>query len=175
MNMMLLLVGLCNTTTILTSDTFSTSTSYSLYWNGTSRQSQLNTQYCFAISSLGNASGYVTATPITIDFNLLDSEVVVEYSLISVANTVMFETDDLLVTVNLRDQWNQTIDAQVAVIDEDGSNIGTVSTSYEIMKYNATLKRGRFISTKTLYLSGVNEQNPHVSFYGTMIETIPDK
>jgi len=146
------------------------STSYSLYWNGTNQQSQLNTHYCFEISSLGNdRSDDVTATPVVIEFVLRDSAVVVEYSSISVANKVMFETDNLLVTAKLRDQWNRSIEAELSVVDEDGNNVGTVDSSNEL-KYNATLKRGSFISKKTLYLSDVNEQYPHVVLYGIIVK-----
>jgi len=166
---MMLIVEICNSSTILTSITFSLSTSFGLYWNGTNQQSQLNTDYCFAISSLGNNNrSDVTATPITIEFVLKDSAVVVEYSSISVGNAIMFETYNLLVLVELRDQWNNTIDAELPVVDEDGIVIGNTNSSNEV-KYNATLKQGQLISKKTFYLSGVNEHYPHVELYGIVV------
>ena len=160
----MLSVGICNTSTILTSNTFSMRTSYSLNWNGTVQRSQLNTHYCFGISPLGID---VIAIPITIEFELMDSAVVVEYSSVSVANNVMFAIDNLLVSVRLFDQWNNSIEASVPIVDEDGENIGTFISSNEL-KYNATLKQGQLISTKTLYLLGVNEHYPHATFYGNI-------
>jgi len=77
----------------------------------------------------------------------------------------MFETDNLLVMAELRDQWNHSIEAEVPVIDKDGITIGTVGTSNEL-KYNATLKQGQFISKKTLYLSAVNQHYPYVVLNG---------
>jgi len=132
-----------------------------LSWNGTEQKSTLNTDYCFAISSL--IIDDVTATPISIEFELDASALVLEYSSISVANNVMFETEDLLVVVDLRDQWNNSIASPVDVIDQDGSLVGKTDIG---LRYNATLRRGQFVSTMTLYLGKSNNSSPHITFYG---------
>jgi len=154
-------VGICNSSEILSSNTFSTSTGFSLSWNGKLQKSELNTDYCFTISPISNN---VTATPINIEFKLVQSAVVFDYSSISVPNKVMFETDNLLVVVDLRDQWNNTIESSIYVIDQDGNVVGLANIG---LKYNATLLPGQFGSIRTLYLGRLNETYPHVSFYGT--------
>jgi len=157
---LLMTVGICNSSVILTSNTFSISTIFSLLWNGTLQKSVLNANYCLTISSLLSDA----AMPISIEFQLMNTVLVLEYSSISVANKVMFETDNLLVVVDLRDQWNNTIESPVEVADQDGNIVGTAISE---LKFNATLIKGQFVSKKTLYLVGLNESYPHTTFYGT--------
>jgi len=131
-------------------------------WNGTDQRSQFNASYCITISALSET----IAVPVEIEFDLSDSEVVLKYSSISVGNSIMFETLNLLVLVDLRDQWNLTIDqvsSSVAIYDKESENLGSATTE---LRYNATLKSGQLMSKKTLYLGGVNEALPHVTFYG---------
>jgi len=154
-------VGICNTNEILYSKSFSNYTSYSLFWNGTDQQSQINTDYCFTI-----VSATLTSVPITTQFKLIHSEVVLDYSYISVGDTVMFETQNLLVSIDLRDQWHQPISAvsqSMTIYDEDGNEVGKSTND---LKYNATLEKVQIVSRKTLYLNGVNSTYPHVTFYG---------
>jgi len=168
--MLELTVGICNSTVVLTSRIFSTKTSYSLSWNGTDHQDMLNADYCFGISSLVNNEVEFAAIPISIEFDLVGSAVVIAYSSISVDEKVMFVTNNLLVAIVLRDQWNKTVKksskSPISVYDEAGNVIGIAS---DLTRYNATLKEGQLIATKTLYLGSVNASNPHVSFYGNRI------
>jgi len=154
-------VGICNTSETLTAKTFSETTIYTLLWNGTDQQAHLNFEYCFGISSL------LTEIPIQIEFELYHSEVVLEHSSINLAETMMFETENLLVSLQLRDQWNNTVEVKskaVEVWDEEGNILGKATTE---LKYNATLEGGQFISKKGIYLSAVNGSSPHTTFYGT--------
>ena len=163
---MSLTVGICNSTVILLSKPFLKDTTFSLQWNGTDQRSQLNTHYCVGLSSLNVNFNPI---PITIQFDLTKSSVVLEYSSISVDEKVMFETANLLVTIELRDQWNFTVKprlSSISVYDEDGNYIGTAKRR---MVYNATLKERQFVTSKTLYLSSVNESYPHVTIYGNCI------
>jgi len=112
-----------------------------------------------------------TGTPIRIEFELKESALVLEYSSISVANKVMFETDNLLVVVDLRDQWNITIESPIEVVDQDGNLVGLTDIG---LRYNATLRRGEFFSTKILYLGRVNTSFPHITFYGTVAQQTPE-
>jgi len=105
-----------------------------------------------------------TATPISIQFEWLPNTLVLPYSAITVANNVMFKTENLLVMVDPRDEWNNTIDAPVEVFDQDGNVVGVTTGE---LKYNATLGRGQFVSKKTLYLGRFDRRFPHVTFHGT--------
>jgi len=164
-SLMILVVGLCNSTDVLASNTFNSSTSYSLFWDGTEQQSQLNADYCITVSAV---SMLTIAAPVEIEFDLIDSDVVLKYSSIVVDIALTFETSNLLVLVDLRDQWNYTVtDSSKAVVvyDEDGDNVGSATTE---LTYDATLKRRQFLSKKTLYLSHVDDTLPHVTFYGNI-------
>jgi len=164
---MSLTVAICNSFDILYSQTFREISSFSLSWNGTDQRSQFNASYCITISAL---SELTTAVPVEIEFDLTESEVVLPYSLISVGNSIMFETLNLLVLIDLRDQWNFTIDqasSSVEIYDKESQVVGSATTE---LRYNATLKSGQLMSKKTLYLGGVNETVPHVTFYGIPLD-----
>ena len=123
----------------------------------------MNGHYCFTISSLADD---VVSIPVTIEFALVNSEVVWDYSTINVDEKVMFETTNLLVVVDLRDQWNQSVNpdsSSIPIFDEDNNIVGIASRQ---MIYNATLKHGEFAKTKKLYINGVNALSPRVKFYG---------
>jgi len=161
MTSLMLIVSICNSNETLASNPFSYTTTYALLWNGTYQQSQLNNDYCFEITSISES-----AVPIQIDFEVVESELVLEYSSINVGGSVVFETDNMLVLVDLRDQWNNTVAiSSVFVFDQEGNQVGTTLTETEL-QYNATLNRGQIISRRSLYLKCVNGSYPHTTFYG---------
>jgi len=163
---LMLTVFICNSSEVLSSTTFSNYTDYSLNWNGPDQQSQLNVDYCIRLSSLMNDNN-VISVPVAIEFELIKSDVVLEFSSISVDDALMFETNNLLVMIDLRNQWNHTVTApsfSVAVYDELGNIIGNGTTQ---VLFNATLKEGQFVSSKTLYLNNAGVSSPHVKFHGT--------
>ena len=165
-NSLRLTVGICNSSEVLSSTIFSNDTRYSLNWNGLDHQSKLNVDYCIQLSSLMSDNN-VISVPVRIQFELIKSEVVLEFSSISVDDPVMFETNNLLVMIDLRNQWNHTVTApssSVAIYDDEGNIIGYGTTQ---VLFNATLKEGQFLSRKTLYLNNTNTVSPHVKFNGT--------
>jgi len=108
----------------------------------------------------------VISIPIRIEFELIKSAVVLDFSSLTVDDDIVFETTNLLVVIDLRDQWNHTVtkaSSSVEIYDEDGNIVGNGTTQ---LVYNATLKRGQFVSRKTLYLNNTDITSPHVKIDG---------
>jgi len=164
-DLLMLIVSICNSSEVLNTTIFSSGTNYSLYWNGIDHRSQLNLDYCFEISSIASTND-VIGVPINIEFELIRSVVVLDFSNLTVDGNILFETSTLLVMINLRDQWNHTVtETSVAILNEDGIVVGYGTTQ---LIYNATLQKGQFLSRRTLYLNNTDARTPHTEFHGNI-------
>ena len=157
-------LSVCNTGDILNSTQLNLSNGeYGVSYQLTSEQNaRLNEYYCFTVLSI---NAVLSATPVSVVYTFRYSTIVPSYCEIVTMDTILFEKNTVVLSVVIRDQWNNTVQGiPVPIYDEEGVLVAV--TGGDDVFYNASINGAQFVKKKTMYLFA-KESGVSTTFKGT--------